>query len=182
MVFQVVRSIIFHFVVGGVLIFELYIVRSKFKYLYKVKVVHTDKIRRKVQRVRFLYCNSIIFVSYWIPLGIFNICYELTRKPSTRLLKEYPTAMYIVSILFFVYVMCLPLILLWASDLLRGRKKSGHAGIEMRMSNSDFSRHSTQGIVTCHIPNITITTERNEIIQRDTQAVMMQQVQVEVYV
>ncbi|OXA45003.1 hypothetical protein Fcan01_20279 [Folsomia candida] len=141
-----------------------------------VKTIHSDKIRRKVQRVRFLYCNSIMFICYWVPLGICTIFYEVTRKPSTRLHAEYPNAVYVVSILFFMYVMCLPLILLWTSDLLTRREKSVNTmRTKMAVINSDFSRCSTQGLA-CAIPSIIVTTE-GELMQGDTQ-----QVEVEVYV
>ncbi|OXA44240.1 Neuropeptide Y receptor [Folsomia candida] len=188
MIYHIVRCVVFHFVVAGLLVFELYKVRSKFKYFYKIKVIHSDKIRRKVQRVRFLYCNSIIFICFWVPLGISNILYEVIRKPDTSLHKEYPVAMYIVSILFFAYVMCLPFILLCTSDLLKSKDRSSRTKvreeIEMTVINSDFSRCSTHGV--SHIPNITVTTESgvttNELIQSDNQLVTKKVEVAEVYV
>ncbi|XP_021950298.2 uncharacterized protein LOC110847628 isoform X1 [Folsomia candida] len=126
LIYEVIRSLVFHVGIPIFMMFELYRIRATLKHFFHF-TVPCPRMRRRVRRVRFIYINSITFVLLWVPFGVgISIYKNTTLQKRYERFVQHPeldcedrvrsNTFYILVCLFYCYILLLPVLIFYSND------------------------------------------------------------------
>ncbi|CAL8137592.1 unnamed protein product [Orchesella dallaii] len=156
LIYELARFMAFHFLVAVYMgygdscqIIEYFV--FSFSEIIHKKPIPNERMRQKVQRIRFIYLNSIIFIVLWVPIGFLLFFYKvlsrigLTDFSGIGILKSMAHLQYFYSIFN-------PVIYLYLSENI--------STLNIFCCCFNFRRHVRNGVIESSLNKSNIQTKR----------------------
>ncbi|CAL8137596.1 unnamed protein product [Orchesella dallaii] len=147
LVYEIIRFMVYYGFVVGYMIYALYRIRSKIKYLYILKPIPNEKMRRKVHKVRFVYFHSVIFIVVWLPIGLLSLFYKVSSRQN--MFSSTPMIYFSLVVINWIFVTFNPLIHLHMSEDMSHMKWWWFTYQRQRVKKESGKRSSKK----CHLNN-----------------------------